>query len=99
MREAVVMAALLKMRAQKNMTKNSLKTRKVTMTDHAMTDQKKGRVSLLQARTAKKKGKESEKKKDKRRKKQIKAKRNRKKCAKHLVKQIKYCTFATANQK
>ena len=56
------MAALLKMRAQKKTTRNFLKTRKVTMTDHAMTDQKKGRVSLLQARTAKKKGKESEKK-------------------------------------
>lgn len=50
------MAALLKMRAQKNMTKNSLKTRKVAMTGHAMTGQKKGRESLLQARTAKKKG-------------------------------------------
>ena len=55
------MAALLKMRAQKNMTRNFLKTRKVAMTDHAMTDhamtdQKKGRESILQARTAKKKG-------------------------------------------
>lgn len=50
------MAALLKMRAQKNMTRNFLKTRKVTMTDHAMTGQKKGRESILQARTAKKKG-------------------------------------------
>lgn len=61
MREAVAMAALLKMRAQKNMTRNFLKTRKVAMTDHAMTDhamtdQKKGRESILQARTAKKKG-------------------------------------------
>ena len=55
------MAALLKMRAQKNMSRNFLKTRKVAMTDHAMTDhamtnQKKGRESILQARTAKKKG-------------------------------------------
>ena len=48
------MAALLKMRAQKNMTRNFLKTRKAAMTDHTMTDQKKGRESLLQARTAKK---------------------------------------------
>ena len=56
MREAVVMAALLKMRAQKNKTKNFLKTRKVAKTDHAMTSQKKGRESILQARTAKKKG-------------------------------------------
>lgn len=56
MREAVAMAALLKMRAQKNMTKDFLKTRKVAMTDHAMTGQKKERESLLQARTAKKKG-------------------------------------------
>ena len=45
------MVALLKMRVQKNMTRNFLKTRKV-----AMKDQKKGRKSLLQARTAKKKG-------------------------------------------
>ena len=50
------MAALLKMRAQKNMTRNFLKTRKAAMKDHAMTSQKKGRESLLQARTAKKKG-------------------------------------------
>ena len=56
MREAVAMAALLKMRAQKNMTRNFLKTRKAAMTDHTMTDQKKGRESLLQARTAKKEG-------------------------------------------
>lgn len=55
MREAVAMAALLKMRAQKNMTRNFLKTRKVAMTDHVMTDQKKGRESILQARTVKKK--------------------------------------------
>ena len=58
MREAVAMVALLKMRAQKNKTKNFLKTRNVAMTDHTMTDQKKGRESILQARTAKKKGKE-----------------------------------------
>ena len=56
MREAVAMAALLKMRAQKNMTRNFLKTRKVAMTDNAMTDQKNEHKSLLQARTAKKKG-------------------------------------------
>ena len=56
MREAVAMVALLKMRAQKNMSRNFLKTRKVAMTDHAMTSQKKGRESILQARTAKKKG-------------------------------------------
>jgi len=55
MREAVAMAALLKMRAQKNMSRNFLKTRKVATTDHAMTDQKKGRKSILQARTVKKK--------------------------------------------
>ena len=42
MREAVAMVALLKMRAQKNKTKNFLKTRNVAMTDHTMTDQKKG---------------------------------------------------------
>lgn len=40
----------------KNMTRNFLKTRKVATTDHVMTDQKKGRESLLQARTAKEKG-------------------------------------------
>ena len=56
MRETVVMATLLKMRNKKNMTRNFLKTRKVAKTDHAMTDQKKGRESILQARTAKKKG-------------------------------------------
>ena len=56
MREAVAMVALLKMRAQKNKTKNFLKTRNVAMTDHTMTSQKKGRESILQARTAKKKG-------------------------------------------
>ena len=56
MREAVAMVALLKMRAQKNKTKDFLKTRNVAMTDHTMTDQKKGRESILQARTAKKKG-------------------------------------------
>ena len=50
------MVALLKMRAQKKTIRNFLKTRKVATTDHAMTDQKKGRESLLQARTAKKKG-------------------------------------------
>ena len=42
--------------SQKNKTKNFLKTRNVAMTDHTMTDQKKGRESILQARTAKKKG-------------------------------------------
>lgn len=51
MREAVAMAALLKMRAQKDMTRNFLKTRKV-----AMKDQKNVHKNLLQARTAKKKG-------------------------------------------
>ena len=51
MREAVAMVALLKMRAQKNMSRNFLKTRNV-----AMTSQKKGRESILQAWTAKKKG-------------------------------------------
>ena len=56
------MVALLKMRAQKNMTRNFLKTRKVATTDHAMTDQKKGRKSILQARTAKKRDKRVRKK-------------------------------------
>ena len=40
----------------KNMSRNFLKTRKVATTDYAMTDQKKGRKSILQARTAKKNG-------------------------------------------
>ena len=57
------MAALLKMRAQKNMSRNFLKTRKVATTDYAMTDQKKGRKSILQAKKEKAdKSKKKEKK-------------------------------------